>query len=183
MICAGLLFNLTNYRFSIPPSLVLGLVPRLHSSLALLLMIGGNLCGGEGCRFVRVRVRYNTAAYAVNSTHSLARYDGLEARQTLKPQNEDLRLMLNCIHLIMHKSFVSTQYYDRRCMFHLSYRYWTLTSLYENTKIDFLNNESQTLITFVYCCRYIGVCFLQGMNIYAIVYLHRCIFQSFLRCH
>jgi hypothetical protein len=62
------------------------------------------------------------------------RYDGLEARQTSKPQNRRLLFDVE-LYLTVHKSFVSTSLniIHCGCTFHLSYPYWTITSLYENT--------------------------------------------------
>jgi hypothetical protein len=71
----------------------------------------------------------------VDLAHSLSRYDdGLEARETLNPQNRrplfDIKL-----YLTVYKSFVTTSLNitDRGCMFHPSYTYWTITILCENT--------------------------------------------------
>jgi hypothetical protein len=65
---------------------------------------------------------------------SLSRYDALEAWQTSKPQ--DRRPLFDVeLYLTVHKSFVSTSLniIHRGCTFHLSYPYWTITSLYKNT--------------------------------------------------
>ena len=66
--------------------------------------------------------------------HSLSRYDGLEGRQTSKAQNRRPLFDVE-LYLTVHKSFVSTSLniIHRGCTFHLSYPYWTITSLYENT--------------------------------------------------
>jgi hypothetical protein len=66
--------------------------------------------------------------------HSLSRYDGLEAWQTSKSQNRRPLFDVE-LYLTVHKSFVSTSLniIHRRCTFHLSYPYWTISSLYENT--------------------------------------------------
>jgi hypothetical protein len=66
--------------------------------------------------------------------HSLSRYDGLVARQTSKSQNRSPLFDVE-LYLTMHKSFVSTSLniIHCGCTFHLSYPYWTITSLYENT--------------------------------------------------
>jgi hypothetical protein len=65
--------------------------------------------------------------------HSLSRYDGLEARQTSKSQNRRPLFDVE-LYLTVHKSFVSTSLnIHRGCSFHLSFPYWTITSIYENT--------------------------------------------------
>ena len=44
--------------------------------------------------------------YNITFLKTLSRYDGLEARQTLKLQTRRLCLMLNCMYLIVHKSLI-----------------------------------------------------------------------------
>jgi hypothetical protein len=62
------------------------------------------------------------------------RYVGLKSRQTSKPQNRRALFDVE-LYLTMHKSFVSTSFniIHRGCTIHLSYPYWTFTSLHENT--------------------------------------------------
>ena len=69
-----------------------------------------------------------------NSHHILSRYDGLEARQSSKLQNRRHLFDVE-LYLTVHKSFVSTSLniIEQGRTFHLSYLYWTITSLYENT--------------------------------------------------
>jgi hypothetical protein len=66
--------------------------------------------------------------------HGLSRYDGQEARPNSKPQNRRALFDVE-LYLTVQKSFVSTSLniIHRGCTFHLSYPYWTITSLYENT--------------------------------------------------
>jgi hypothetical protein len=66
--------------------------------------------------------------------HSLSKYNCLVARQTSKSQNRRALFDVE-LYLTVHKSFVSTSLniIHRGCTFHLSYPYWTITSLYENT--------------------------------------------------
>jgi hypothetical protein len=58
----------------------------------------------------------------------------LEAWKTSKPQNRRALFDVE-LYLTVHKSFVSTSLdiIHRGCTFHLSYPFWTITSLYENT--------------------------------------------------
>ena len=55
-------------------------------------------------------------------------------RQTSKLQNRRALFDVE-LNLTVHKSFVSTSLNitHRGCTFHLSYPYWTITSLHENT--------------------------------------------------
>jgi hypothetical protein len=73
-------------------------------------------------------------ARSKNSHHILSRYNGLEAGQTSMLQNRRLSFDIE-LYLTVHKSFVSTSLniIQQGCTFHLSYLYWTITSLYENT--------------------------------------------------
>jgi hypothetical protein len=61
-------------------------------------------------------------------------HDGLKARRTLKPQNRRALFHVE-LYLTVHKSFfsISLNIIHRGCTFHLSYPYWTITSLYKNT--------------------------------------------------
>jgi hypothetical protein len=62
------------------------------------------------------------------SVDSLLRYDGLEARQTSKPQNRRHLFDVE-LHLIVQKFFVTTSLniIHRCCTFHPDYPYWTIT--------------------------------------------------------
>jgi hypothetical protein len=59
------------------------------------------------------------ASYSASSDlhHSLSRYDGLEARQTSKPQNRRPLFDVE-LYLSVHKSFVSTSF-KILCTYHL----------------------------------------------------------------
>ena len=60
--------------------------------------------------------------------------NGLEAWKTSKPQSRRPLFDVE-LYLTVHKSFVSTSLniIHRGCTFHLSYPYWSITKLYENT--------------------------------------------------
>ena len=63
----------------------------------------------------------------------MTKNDGLEARQSAEPQNRPLFDVE--LYLTVHKSFASTSLniIHRDWTFHLSYPYWTVITLYENT--------------------------------------------------
>ena len=62
--------------------------------------------------------------------HSIQKYDVLESQQTSKLQNRRFSFDV-ARYIIMHKSFLlsSLNIIHRGCTFHLSYPYWTITSL------------------------------------------------------
>jgi hypothetical protein len=69
-----------------------------------------------------------------SNDQSLSRYDSLEARQSSKLQNRRPLFDVE-LYLTLHKSFVATSLniIQRGCTFHLSYPYWTITSIFEDT--------------------------------------------------
>jgi hypothetical protein len=84
--------------------------------------------------FTSLCMHTDSANPALESGHSLSRYDGLETRKTSKPQTRRPLFDVE-LYLTVHKSFVSTSLNitHRGCPFHLSYPYWTITFLYKNT--------------------------------------------------
>jgi hypothetical protein len=112
------------------------------------MIVGKGCCflkGGGGCsrgitheQKTKLISLDKTSINKVNLPHNFLKHketkDGLEARQTSKLQNRRPLFDVE-LYLTVHKFFVSTSLniIHGGCTFHLSYPYWTITSLYKTT--------------------------------------------------